>query len=66
MPTFSVTWPQPGRRTRVVIVVIIYVCVIRFMPHDAMPVIIGSLFSRVLTADSSTAALDAATAEGDI
>ena len=51
MPTFSITWRQPGQRFRIVIIVVIYVAVIRFVPREAMPLILGSLFGRIMIGD---------------
>jgi hypothetical protein len=55
MPTLSITWRQPGRRVRVVIVVVIYVSVLRLLPHEAAPVVLGSVLGRLLAIEPAKA-----------
>jgi len=51
MPAFSITWPQPGVRIRIIIVIVVYVATFYLAPHETMPLAIGSLLGGLLMAE---------------
>lgn len=66
MPTFSITWRQPGMHVRMIIIILIYVDTWYFAPHMTMPVVLGSLLGGLLTAEPTHALPARKTPESDI
>ena len=65
MPNFCVRWQQPSGRTRVVIIIVIYVAAFHLAPHAALPLALGGLLSSWLTASPGRRFRLAYTAAGD-
>jgi hypothetical protein len=63
MPTLSIKWRQSGQPTRVVIIVVIYLAVLRFLPQETMPLVLGSLIARALVVKPNERARASATLE---
>jgi hypothetical protein len=51
MPTFSVTWRQPGVPIRMIIIILVYAGTYHFAPHEMTLVIIGTLIGGLVTAE---------------
>ena len=64
MPNFCIRWRQPSGRTRIVIIIVIYVAAFHLTPHAALPMALGSLLSNWLFAKPGRFRL-AYTAAGD-
>lgn len=56
MPTLSIKWRQSAQPTRVVIIVVIYLAVFRYLPQESIPLILGSLIAPALVVDPGKAA----------
>jgi hypothetical protein len=64
MPNFCIRWRPPSGRSRIVIIIVIYVAAFHLTPHTALPLALGGLLGNWLTAKPGRFRL-AYTAAGD-